>query len=156
MELEEQNGAEDVLMHEFRGTSGSGVGLRKSAELEQRNGVVLTCRRSRLYDKRTRKKTLIKVMHGSFGRLGSDVWKSVKLERQSGADDAVTYEPMWKVRIRCVEIGKIGTAAWCCFEAEYVVDPGRVTHVHEERHSKDRVDEHDEEKQKADVEQRRE
>jgi len=55
-----------------------------------------------------------------------------------------------------LEICGIGPAGWCSFEAEDVVDPGRVTHVHEERHPKDGVDEHDEEKQKTDVEQRRE
>jgi len=38
-------------------------------------------------------------------------------------------------------------------EVEHFVDAGRVLDVHEELHSEDGVDEHDEEEQETDVEQ---
>ena len=38
------------------------------------------------------------------------------------------------------------------FKVEHVVDAGRVTHVHEEGHSEDGVDEHDKEEEETDVE----
>jgi len=40
-------------------------------------------------------------------------------------------------------------------EVEHVVDAGRVADVHEEGHSEDGVDEHDEKQQQADVEESR-